>query len=307
MISAMSARKPTLLILAAGLGSRFGSLKQLDRLGPSSEALMEYSIYDAMRAGFGKVVLVIRKALVDEFNEFLKKKLAGRIALQYVFQEIDNLPPGMQAPVGRTKPWGTAHAIMVAESAINEPFMVVNADDFYGREAFNLIANYLVHNHNELKHCMAGYRLGQTLSEFGPVSRGICIHDHEMNLKCITEITRIEKRNGKPGLADKTGHWQPLDDSVLVSMNAWGFYPSIFKVLKDGFEAFLNTADDLLQKEYFISHPLNHMIANKPGSIRILETQSQWFGLTYPADKLLVAKQLLQLIQLGIYPTKLWN
>jgi UTP-glucose-1-phosphate uridylyltransferase len=306
-MTSISKQKPALLILAAGLGSRFGGLKQLDRLGPSGEALMEYSIYDAMQAGFGKVVLVIRKALQDEFDTFLKKKLAGRIALQYVFQEVDNLPPGLQVPAGRTKPWGTAHAIMVAESAINEPFMVVNADDFYGREAFNVISNYLEKNHNEMRHCMAGYRLGQTLSDFGPVSRGICVHDHEMNLKRITEITRIERSNGQTGFADASGRWQPLDDNVPVSMNAWGFYPSIFKVLKEGFEAFLNTTDNLLQKEYFISHPLNHMIANKLGSIRILETQSQWFGLTYPDDKPLVAKQLLQLTEAGLYPSKLWN
>lgn len=307
VMTAISMQKPALLILAAGLGSRFGGLKQLDRLGPSGEALMEYSIYDALQAGFGKVVLVIRKALEYEFDDFLKKKLPAGIALQYVFQEVDNLPPGLQAPAGRTKPWGTAHAIMVAESAINEPFMVVNADDFYGREAFYLIANYLVNNHNQLQHCMAGYRLGQTLSDFGPISRGICVHDREMNLERITEITRIEKRNGQTGFADASGRWQPLDDNVPVSMNAWGFYPSVFKVLKEGFEAFLKTSDDLLQKEYFISLPINHMIANKLGSIRILETPSRWFGLTYPDDKPLVAKQLLQLTKAGLYPSKLWN
>lgn len=300
-------KQPALLILAAGVGSRYGGLKQFDPIGPSGEAIIDYSIFDALRAGFEKVVVVTRMALAAEFEAFFSQRIKGRPKPVLVFQELDNLPDGFGVPAGRTKPWGTAHAIMVARQVIQEPFMVINADDFYGLGTFGVISQYLQSNPDNTQHCLAGYRLGQTLSDFGPVSRGICAHDREMNLKRITEITRIEKRNGQTGFADASGIWQSLDDNVPVSMNAWGFYPSIFKVLKEGFKAFLKTADDLLQKEYFISHPLNHMITHKQGSIRILETPSRWFGLTYPDDKPLVAKQLLQLTKTGLYPSKLWN
>jgi NDP-sugar pyrophosphorylase family protein len=300
-------QKPTLLILAAGMGSRYGGLKQIDNIGPSGEAIIDYSIYDAIMAGFAKVVLVIRKAHANDFDKRFARNLDGKIALHYVFQEPDNLPEGFYFPAGRTKPWGTAHAIMVAESAIDEPFMVVNADDFYGRETFISIYNYLKSNTNRQQHCMVGFRLNNTLSEFGPVSRGICQIDQRQNLTKITEITNIARKDGTVGYTDFSGNWTPLDENLLVSMNAWGFYPEIFAKLRNGLAQFLGKLNNIRYGEYFISMPLNDMLASNTDTISMLETSSQWFGLTYPDDKLRAAQKLKALIDEGIYPLNLWS
>lgn len=299
--------KPTLLILAAGLGSRFGGLKQIDRIGSAGSAIIEYSIYDAIRAGFGKIVLVIRRSLSNDFEHFFSKIPLGRVGLEFVFQDPESLPPGFKPPAGRTKPWGTAHAIMVASNAINEPFMVINADDFYGRDTFSAVGQYLMACNDSRHHCMAGFRLRNTLSEHGPVSRGICDYDSAMRLRGITEITRIMRKENKTGYYDASLNWVNLDENSLVSMNAWGFNPTIFEILLKGFTEFLGISKDLLQDEYFISKPINMMLENKSGSISILETSSPWFGLTYPEDKPLAEQRLQSMIEKGLYPERLWD
>ncbi len=300
-------QKPTLLILAAGLGSRFGGLKQIDKIGSKGSAIIEYSIYDAIKAGFGKIVLVIRRSSLKDFEHFFSEIPLGQIGLEFVFQDMEALPPGIKPPAGRTKPWGTAHAILVASKAINEPFMVINADDFYGRDTFEAVGQYLMTSFDSRLHCMAGFRLRNTLSEHGAVSRGICTYDKAMHLSSITEITRIMRKDGKTGYIDAKGNWVILDENSLVSMNAWGFYPTIFEILRKGFAEFFEVSKDLLHDEYFISQPFNMMLENNIGSIRIIETSSPWFGLTYPEDKPLAEKSLQSMIEQDIYPARLWN
>ncbi|MBK9292113.1 MAG: NTP transferase domain-containing protein [Bacteroidetes bacterium] len=298
---------PTLLILAAGLGKRFGGNKQTCKIGPAGEAIIDYSIYDAIRAGFAKVVIVVRQSMADEFEKTIGRRWHTKTQLQYVFQEPDNLPKGFSIPEGRIKPWGTAHAIMVAEKAIHEPFMVINADDFYGRETFETIASYLKSNTNHQQHCMAAFELKNTLSDHGPVSRGICLCDNNMHLKTITEITQIARNEITVGYMDDHKNWLPLDENTPVSMNAWGFYPGIFGTLHRGFGKFLRKCSNPLHDEYFISYPLNSMIARQEGSIKVLRTSARWFGLTYPGDRQPAMQQLHQLIAAGEYPSDLFT
>ncbi len=299
--------KPTLLILAAGMGSRYGGLKQIDKIGPAGEAIIDYSIYDAIRAGFGKVVLVIRQELEADFREFFGTRLEGKIDLKYVYQELDNLPDGIEAPPDRKKPWGTAHAVLVADEAIAEPFMAINADDFYGREAYKTVADYFETNPDHTKHCMVGYQLQRTLSEHGTVSRGVCNCSADLLLKSITEVTNIEKRKDEIGFEDTEKGWTTLDGQTYVSMNAWGFYPGIFRIFKNGFSQFIQKAKDDPKAEYYIAKPLVEMMEQKLGSIQILQSAAQWFGVTYRDDKTSVKEKIDQLITAGVYPDNLWK
>ncbi len=299
--------KPTLLILAAGMGSRYGGLKQIDKIGPSGEAIIDYSIYDAIRAGFGKVVMVIRPELEADFREFFSNKLDGKIEIEYVYQTLDNVPDGIEVSVDRKKPWGTAHAILVAADAINEPFLAINADDFYGAEAYQAVADFFSTNNDKDMHCMVGYELGLTLSDFGSVSRGVCEYVDNLIVSDITEVTNIEKRDGKIGYTDPDKGWSLVDPKLFVSMNVWGFYPGIFDIFKTGFEQFIGQAKDDPKAEYYIAKPLMDMIANKEGEIKILKSDARWFGVTYREDKDFAINRINDLVKNGKYPGDLWG
>jgi UTP-glucose-1-phosphate uridylyltransferase len=301
--------KPTLLILAAGIGSRYGSLKQLDALGPSGETIIDYSIFDAIRAGFGKVIFVIRENIEKEFNGAFVDKLESRIPVDYVLQEIDRIPSGFVISDERKKPWGTGHAILMAADKIKEPFAVINADDFYGRSAFHVLSEYYSHWVSEKKNdwCMVGYSIENTLSEHGFVSRGVCKTDTSSLLVDIVERTRIEKTPEGIAYKDENEKAVIIPENTLVSMNFWGFTPSIFQYLDLGFREFLtkNAADP--KAEFYIPSVVNELIKKKEASVKVLECSSKWFGVTYRDDREQVVNQLKELVDQGIYPGNLWK
>lgn len=298
--------KPTLLILAAGMGSRYGGLKQIEPVGPNGETILEYSIFDAIRAGFGKVVFVIRKSFSEDFKERFESKLKGKIAIEYVFQELNMLPEGFSLPENREKPWGTGHAILVAKNAINEPFAAINADDFYGAEAYQVIAEFLKKNSSAEKFAMVGYNLNNTLSEFGTVSRGICKTDQQNLLTDIKETHKIKNEGQFTTCASENGETVILTGIETVSMNFWGFHPTLFGKIEDQFRAFLRDNLDNPKAEFYIPFVIFEMIKNKQVSVEVLKADSPWFGVTYKEDKPFVVEQIEKLTQKGIYPQKLW-
>lgn len=299
--------KPTLIILAAGMGSRYGSLKQVDAVGPAGETIIDYSVFDAMRAGFGKVVFVIRKDIEQEFLEVFGKRFDGKVPYQLVFQELDMLPQGITCPPERAKPWGTAHAVWVSRNAVNEPFAVINADDFYGKEAFEILAQQLSNpNFNRKSCCMVGYRLGNTLSEQGSVSRGVCQVDKNALLQDVVERTKIERINGVVKYMDEQSTMVPVDEDSIVSMNCWGFHPSLFEHIDDMISEFLSGSLANPNAEFYIPTVVNHLITNGLSSCKVIPTASQWFGVTYPGDKPMVMEKLQQLIKQGVYPSPLF-
>jgi len=299
--------KPTLLILAAGMGSRYGGLKQIDKIGPSGEAIIDYSIFDAIRAGFGKVVFVIRKELEQDFRNFFGNKLDGKIEMEFVYQEIDNVPEGIEINIERQKPWGTGHAILVAKDAINEPFAAINADDFYGADAYKAVAEYFKSNSKTNDHSMVGYQLDGTLSDFGTVSRGICKTDENGFLQKIEEITKIAIKDDKIAFDDGSGNWEALTGKEIASMNIWGFYPEMFKIFEDGFARFITKAKDDPKAEYFIAWPLMDMMKENKGRVKVLETSARWFGVTYKDDKASAIQKINELVEAGVYPNNLWK
>ncbi len=299
--------KPTLLILAAGMGSRFGGLKQITPVGPSGETIIEYSIFDAIRAGFGKVVFVIRESFADEFKERFDKKLFGKIDIEYVYQELDKLPDGYILPEGREKPWGTAHAIMMGKEAINEPFAALNADDFYGFEAFKTMSSFLQSSDSEAEYSMVGYQLRNTLSDFGTVSRGVCEADQNNYLSEIIERIKIYKKNSRIVYQDEQGNEVGLTGNEKVSMNIWGFKPNLFGYLEKEFTAFLDTQINVPKSEIYIPSVVFELIEKKQVSVKILEADSPWFGVTYKEDHPEVVKKIKQMVDDGIYPENLWN
>ncbi|MBS0619236.1 MAG: nucleotidyltransferase [Spirochaetes bacterium] len=300
---------PTLLIMAAGMGSRYGSLKQMDGLGPGGETIMDYSIFDAIRAGFGKVVFVIRKSFEADFKAvFSEARYQKKIQIEYVLQELDCIPPEFRLNPERTKPWGTNHAVMMAASAIREPFAVINADDFYGRQAFAVLGEFLrtvVEKCNN--YCMVGYRLANTLSESGAVSRGVCATDAAGNLTSVVERTHIERTSGAVQFKDANGVLQPLDENAIVSMNMWGFTPDYFAHSTQLFADFLRTNGGDLKAEFYIPSVVNHLVASGTAQLKVLKTDSEWFGVTYPGDRPKVVEKLTRLIAKGEYPAKLWG
>ena len=300
--------KPTLLVLAAGMGSRYGSLKQMDGVGPNGEAIIDYSVYDAVRAGFGKVVFVIRHSFEAEFKEvFNAERFGGKIAVEYVFQELDYLPEGFALPEGRVKPWGTNHAVMMAAGVINEPFAVINADDFYGKEAYATISDYLSQlEGSRQKYCMVGYQVSKTLSENGTVSRGVCTVDEEGNLTGMVERTHIERVNGTILFHDG-GADEPLEENTPVSMNLFGFTPDYFDYSAEYFKEFLAANIENLKAEFFIPLMVNKLIADKTATMRVLRTTSDWFGVTYKEDKPALMASIERLIEAGTYPRNLWE
>lgn len=300
--------KPTLFILAAGMGSRYGGLKQLDGLGPNGETIMDYSVYDAVRAGFGKVVFVIRKSFEKDFRDIILKKYEGIVETEVVFQELDNLPKGFTLNPERVKPWGTNHAVMMGKDVIKEPFAVINADDFYGKESFEVMAEYLRNAKGKKnEYSMVGYRVGNTLSDSGSVSRGVCSVDEKGNLTTIVERTSIIRKEGKIVFVDENGKEQTLQENTPVSMNFWGFTPEYFQYSEEIFVEFLKEHGDELKSEFFIPIVVNNLIVDGTVTCKVLDTSAKWFGVTYADDRQSVVDKINQLIAEGIYPEKLYN
>ncbi|MBE6312255.1 MAG: nucleotidyltransferase [Bacteroidales bacterium] len=300
--------KPTLFVLAAGMGSRYGGLKQLDELGPNGETIMDYSIYDALRAGFGKVVFVIRHSFEDDFRKFVVSKFNGKVPVEIVFQEIDSLPEGFTPNPERVKPWGTNHAIMMGASVINEPFGVVNADDFYGRHSFQVLCDFLKGEHKRPgDYCMVAYHVGNTLSESGTVSRGVCSSNEQGQLTSVVERTQIEMKNGQVVYRDEQGLDQALDENALVSMNMWGFTPDYFEFSKARFVEFLKQNSKELKAEFYIPTMVNELISSGRATVKVLSTTSKWFGVTYASDREQVVLKINELVRKGEYPAKLWE
>jgi len=298
--------KPTLLILAAGMGSRYGGLKQIDGIGPNEEPIIEYSIYDAINSGFGKIVFVIRREF-DEAFRFRFDKFADKIAIEYVYQEVNIKVDGINT-IERTKPWGTSHAVLVAKDVITEPFAVINADDYYGASSFKLIADFLTQDCSPSLMAMVGYTLHNTLSEHGTVNRGVCEVDADNNLVEVIERTKIAAQNGVVNY--NIGADEPLgivDRNTSVSMNYWGFHPSIFTEIEKGLHDFMRANPDSPTAEYYIPNIVTDMILNKHMAVRVIPTDDNWFGVTYKEDKPMAVTAINKCIADGVYPTNLWS
>jgi Predicted sugar nucleotidyltransferases len=299
--------KPTLFVLAAGMGSRYGGLKQLDGLGPNGETIMDYSIFDAIRGGFGKIVFVIRKSFEADFREKIISKYENHIPVEVVFQDANSLPDGFTCPEDREKPWGTNHAVMMGKDVIDEPFAVINADDFYGRDSFAVLGKQLTTMYSkENEYCMVGYRVGNTLSESGSVARGVCETNANDFLTGVVERTAIESINGDIQFTDENGQKVILDENTPVSMNMWGFTPDYFKHSETSFVDFLKENIDNNKAEFFIPYVVNELIINGKSTVKVLDTNSKWFGVTYSADRQGVVDKLNTLMQTGEYPSKLF-
>jgi choline kinase len=300
--------KPTLFVLAAGMGSRYGGLKQLDGLGPKGETIMDYSIFDAVRGGFGKVVFVIRESFKKDFREKILKKYENIIPVEVVFQELDKLPEGFSLSEERVKPWGTNHAVLMGKDVIKEPFAVINADDFYGKESFKILADFLksIENKRDI-YAMVGYRVGNTLSESGSVARGICSVDEEGFLTSVVEQTYIIRdTDGKIKYKDKNDNLVTINENIPVSMNMWGFTPEYFDYSDKQFVEFLIKNQDNPKSEFYIPSVVNHLIVNGQIKVKVLDTPSKWFGVTYAEDRSSVVSKINELINKGEYPDKLF-
>lgn len=296
--------KPTLLVLAAGIGSRYGGLKQVDPLGPNGETIIDYSIYDALRAGFGKVVFVIRHEIERPFKELVGARFESRIPVEYVFQESTRLPGAYSAPPLRSKPWGTGHAVLVAAAAIREPFGVINADDFYGQTSFRLLAEHL--QAGSPNYAMVGFVLRNTLSEFGAVARGVCTLGKDDFLQQVTELTRIEKAGDAAKNTDAGGQVMLLKTSEIVSMNMWGFTPTVFEHLEREMSAFLELHLHDEKAEFYLTTAINNLIAAGLVRIKVRRTPDSWVGVTFREDRPRVIESIRALVTSGQYPQKLW-
>ncbi|MDE5709463.1 MAG: nucleotidyltransferase [Alistipes sp.] len=299
--------KPTLFVLAAGMGSRYGGLKQLDGLGPHGETIMDYSIFDAVRSGFGKVVFVIRRDFEQDFREKVLAKYENHIPVEVVFQSVDALPEGFACPAERTKPWGTNHAVLMGKDAIHEPFAVINADDFYGRDGFRVLGEWLSKAEGENRYCMVGYRVGNTLSESGTVSRGICHTDARGFLTDVVERTDIARVNGEITFTGDDGRPATTDETTPVSMNMWGFTPDYFRYSEEIFRRFLTENIDKPKAEFYIPLVVNELIVSGRATVEVLDTTARWFGVTYAEDRQGVVDKIRELIAVGEYPEKLWS
>lgn len=298
--------QPTLVILAAGMASRYGSMKQVEAFGPSGETIMDYSIYDAIRAGFGKVVFIIREDFSEAFKARFEPKLQGKIATDYVYQQLESFVGDRQIPADRTKPWGTAHAVLCCKGKVNEPFAVINADDFYGRDAFVKAYHFLKHDCTPEKYCIVGYELKRTLSENGSVSRGVCEVDANNNLVSIAERTKIYRNDsGKITYEDESGLHE-VDENSKVSMNFWGFHPNVFEVTERLFGEFLDKNISQPKSEFFIPIVADAFTKSGQGTIEVIPTTAQWFGVTYKEDAPSVQASVNKLIDQQEYPNNLW-
>ncbi len=299
--------KPTLVVLAAGMGSRYGGLKQMDSFGPNGENIIDYSIYDAILAGFGKVVFVIREKFREDFEAFFSGKFDHLIEVEYIAQELDMLPEGYTLPDTREKPWGTGHAVLVAKDVVSTPFAVINADDFYGREAYMRIREYFDRPDMNEDYCVVGYYLKNTLSDHGNVNRGICYVDDASNLQKVEELINIERdENGVIGcMVD--GENRVLQEDTVVSMNIWGFLPSYFDHAEEAFKLFLDERIHEPKSELYIPKVVDDLIIDKVLNVKVLQSDSSWFGVTYQDDKPHVSDQINKLIENGTYPENLWK
>ena len=298
--------KPTLFILAAGMGSRYGGLKQLDGLGPNGETIMDYSVYDALKAGFGKIVFVIRHDFEDEFRKKVISRYEGHIPVEVVFQDINDLPGGYKPAADRTKPWGTNHAVLMGKDAIKEPFAVINADDYYGAESFKILADFLRSVEGKKNcYCMIGFNVENTLSENGGVSRGLCVVSEEGNLTGVTECHGIE-RKGDHLIQIVDGMEKPFPSGAPVSMNMWGFTPDYFDYSEKAFLRFLEKNHDDLKAEFYIPSVVNDLIEDGTVELKVLPTSSKWFGVTYAADRDATVAQFKKLTDEGVYPSPLF-
>ena len=301
--------KPTLLILAAGMGSRYGGLKQLDAMGPSGEVVLDYSVFDAIRAGFGKVVFVIRREFEEQFRSQIGSKFADRITVEYAFQDLNDLPEGFSLPEGRAKPWGTAHALLAAEKVVHEPFLMINADDFYGRDAFAKIAADLMTPRADdgMSHySMVGFYLKNTLSDHGYVSRGVCDRGSDGMLKTVLEMTKIYRTPTGAENREVEGAYVPLTGDEVVSMNFFGFTPDVFVHLRAAFVAFLQERGQDLKAECYVPASIDALIQVGKADVRVLESNDSWFGVTYPEDKADVVAAIRALVDQGAYPSSLF-
>jgi len=302
--------KPTLVLLAAGMGSRYGGLKQLDGLGPNGETIMDYSIYDAIKAGFGKIVFVIRKDFEQEFREKVLSKYEGHIPAEVCYQSLDALPEGFTVPEGREKPWGTNHAVMMAKDLIHEPFCVINCDDFYNRDSFMVIGKFLADlpDNATNTYAMVGFRVGNTLSENGTVARGVCSKDANDLLTTVVERTEIMRVDGKVSYKDENGEWVAIEDNTPVSMNMWGFTPDYFAHSDAYFKQFLSDPKNQAnpKAEFFIPLMVNELVNNGTSTVKVLDTTSKWFGVTYSADRQATVDRIQALVNEGVYPNKLF-
>lgn len=307
-------KKTTLVIMAAGIGSRFGGgIKQLTSFGPNGEIIMDYSIYDAIEAGFNKIVFVIRRELEQDFKEIIGKRIEKIIEVAYAYQELRDLPEGIPFPEGRTKPWGTGQAILACRGLIQEPFAVINADDYYGKEAFVRVHNYLAEERETksegFSFCMAGFVLKNTLSENGGVTRGICRMDEEQNLTGVKETKNIEKTPEGVAIRKEDGTLEPLDEECLVSMNFWGFTPDFIEELETGFETFLKglSGEKLQKAEYLLPTIVDQLLSEDRLDLTVLKSRDKWFGVTYREDVPLVIADFKKLLEDGVYPPRLWE
>jgi UTP-glucose-1-phosphate uridylyltransferase len=294
---------PTLLVLAAGIGSRYGGLKQIEPVGPNGQTIIDYSVYDALRAGFGKIVFVIRRDIEQSFREIVGARFEKRVAVEYVFQELDRLPDGFHVPAGRTKPWGTTHAILCAADAIHEPFAVINADDFYGAEGYRLLTQHLTSGSSD--YAMAGFILRNTLSDFGSVARGICQVSDTGMLESVVELTHIERDGSAARNTDAAGHVTRLTGDEIVSMNMWGFTPQIFAGLRAYFGKFLEEKTNDLKAECYLPSAVNTLVSAGEARVKVLPSQEAWFGVTHRADHARVVAGIDRLIRSGAYPERL--
>jgi hypothetical protein len=302
--------QPSLVVLAAGLGSRYGGLKQMDPVGPNGEAVLDYSVFDARRAGFGKVVFVIRRDIEEAFRSTIGRHFESRLDVRYCFQELDILPVGFLVPAGRTKPWGTGHALLCAEAEVSEPCAVINADDFYGAESYQVMCDYLSRPADPAlgpQYAMVGFKLDSTLSEHGSVARGLCETDAEDFLTSVVELTAIEKIPGGARNLEPDGSYRPLTGKEIVSMNFWGFTPEIFPQLKAAFANFLATQSTHPKSEFYIPWVVNTLLQEKRARVKVLRTPASWFGVTYREDRPVVVESICKLIGQGLYPQPLWQ
>ena len=304
--------KPTVFLLAAGMGSRYGGLKQLDTLGPQGQSIMDYSIYDAIKAGFGKIVWVIRRDFEEQFRTQILSKYEGHVPCELCFQSLDALPEGFSVPEGREKPWGTNHAVLMGKDIIKEPFAVLNCDDFYDRDAFMVMGKFLseLPEGSKGKYAMVGFRVDNTLSESGTVSRGICENDEATHhLTSVVERTKIERRDGVVKYLDEDGNWVGIPDTTPVSMNFWGFTPDYFQYSEEYFKEFLSDPKNQAnpKSEFFIPLMVDTLIKQGKATCEVLDTTSKWFGVTYPEDRPEVVAKLARLHQDGQYPDNMFQ
>lgn len=298
--------KATLVIMAAGMASRYGSMKQIQQFGPGGETIMDYSIYDAIKAGFKKVVFIIRQDFAEDFKNIFEPKLKGRIETAYVFQEMNKFMGEHQVPAERVKPWGTSHAILCAREAVDEPFAVINADDFYGADAFQKAFDFLQNGCDEKTYAIVGYELANTLSEHGTVSRGVAEVDASNNLVAINERLKISRENGQMVNENPDGSKIQIPEDAKASMNFWCFHPSIFDFLEKGFDSFLRENMTNPKSEYLIPFSADQFIKQGLGVIKVLPTSAQWFGVTYKEDAPVVQRSLNKLVENQVYPANLW-